>query len=157
MVGVLELDGIVSAARNVEPAVVAGVNKRPGFLFFVRLGFDEIYDIRMFGVQNNHLGRAAGFTAGLDDAREGVIALEEGNGAGGRAAAREFFSAAAKVGEVRSRSRSVFKEHAFGFRQIENGFHVVRNAVNETGGTLGTGFDADVKPHRRVERHFLVD
>ena len=70
VVGVLELDGIIGSAGHVETALVAGLDEGPGFLFFVALGLDEIHDVRMVGVQDDHLGRAARAPARLDDARE---------------------------------------------------------------------------------------
>ena len=85
VVGVLEEDRAVGLAG--EARVVAGLDERPGLLLLVRLRVDELEDVRMPGVEDDHLGRAAGLAARLDDAGEGVIALHEGDGARGGAAA----------------------------------------------------------------------
>ena len=54
----------------------------------------------MVDVEDDHLGGAAGFAAGLDDAGEGVEAAHEGERAGCGAAAGEGFHGAADVAEV---------------------------------------------------------
>src|SRR5882762_5290951 len=58
VVGVLELDRVVRTARHVEPDVVAGVDQRPRLLLFLRLAADELEDVRVVGVEDDHLGRA---------------------------------------------------------------------------------------------------
>ncbi len=69
----------------------------------------------------------------------------------------ESFSLLARRDEkVGARARAELEEHALGLGEIKNGFHVVGNGVDEAGGTLGTGFDADVEPNGGVESHLLV-
>src|ERR1700753_2616989 len=51
-----------------------GVNSagNPALLLLARLGLDELLDVRVVDVEDHHLGRAPGGTAGLDRARRGV-------------------------------------------------------------------------------------
>ena len=55
----------------------------------VDLALDEVVDVGMVDVEDDHLGGAAGLAAGLDDAGEGVEAAHEAERAGGGAAAGE--------------------------------------------------------------------
>ena len=77
VVGVLEVDAAVRLTG--EARVVAGLDERPGLLLLVELGIDEVEDVRVVGVEDDHLGRAAGLAARLHDAGEGVVALHEGD------------------------------------------------------------------------------
>ena len=85
VVGVLEEDDAVGLAG--EGGVVAGFDERPGLLLLVRLRIDELEDVRVAGVEDDHLGGAPGLATRLDHAGEGVVALHEGDGARGGAAA----------------------------------------------------------------------
>ena len=77
VIGVLEEHGSVRLA--VETAVVARVDQGPGLFLFACLGFDELHDVGMVDVQNDHLGRAPGLAAGFDDTCEGVEPAHEGH------------------------------------------------------------------------------
>ncbi len=59
--------------------------------FFFGFALDEVDDVGMVDVEDDHLGGAAGLAAGLDDAGEGVEALHEAERAAGGAAAAEIF------------------------------------------------------------------
>ena len=72
VVGVLEEDAPVGLAG--EARVVALLDEGPGLLLLVRLRVDELEDVRMVRIEDDHLGRAAGLAAGLDHAGEGVVA-----------------------------------------------------------------------------------
>ena len=85
VIGVLEEDRVVGLA--VELAVVASVDKRPGFALLGGLAVDVLDDIGMLDVEYHHLGRAAGLATGLDDARKRVKALHKRHRAGSAAAA----------------------------------------------------------------------
>src|SRR4029079_3534271 len=102
---VLEEDRLVRL--TVERAVVARVDQRPGLLLFLALALDELLDVGVIGVEDDHLGGAAGLAARLDDAREGVEAAHEADGARGRAAALEQLLRAADGREVRAPGRVV--------------------------------------------------
>ena len=104
VVGVLEGDAAVGLAG--EAGVVAGLDQGPGLLLLVELRVDEVDDVRMVGVEDDHLGRAAGLAAGLDDAGERVVAAHEGDGAGGGAAAGHLLLGRPDGAEVASRRPS---------------------------------------------------
>src|SRR5208337_4248930 len=85
VVGVLEEDRRIGLA--VERGVVAGVDQDVGLLLLFGLAPDELLDVGVLGVEDDHLGGAAGLAAGFDDAGEGVEALHEAQGAAGAPAA----------------------------------------------------------------------
>ena len=85
VVRVLEEDAAVGLAG--EARVVALLDQGPGLPLLVGLAVDELDDVGMVGVEDDHLGRAAGLAARLDHARERVVAAHEGDGAAGDAAA----------------------------------------------------------------------
>ena len=87
VVGVLELDRVVGAAGHVEADVVAGLDERPRLLLLVSLAADEVEDVGVVGVEDDHLGRPARRAARLDRSRERVVALHEGDRARCRSAA----------------------------------------------------------------------
>ncbi len=99
VVGVLEEDAGVSFGVGAG-AIVAGGDEGVGLGFFFGLALDEVDDVRVVDVEDDHLGGAAGLAAGLDDAGEGVEATHEGERAGGGAAAGEGLHGAPDAGEV---------------------------------------------------------
>ena len=66
VVGVLVLDAgdVLAAEVHVEP----GVAQRADLVLLARLGLDELLDVGVVDVEDDHLGRAAGGAAGLDGA-----------------------------------------------------------------------------------------
>ena len=86
VVGVLEEDGAVGLGVGTA-AVVAGLHEVPGLLLFLHLALDEVVDVGMVDIEDDHLGSAASLAAGLDDAGEGVEAAHEAERAGGSASA----------------------------------------------------------------------
>ncbi len=78
VVGVLEGDRAVGLAR--EGRVVALLDEGPGLLLLELLGIDEVEDVRVVDVEDDHLGRAPGLAArvvGDDPVRdEGVDARD---------------------------------------------------------------------------------
>jgi len=70
-VGVLEHDAVIGF--TVVLAAVAGLDERPGLLFFDRLAGDELLDVGMVDLERLHLGGPAGLAAGLDHRRDLVI------------------------------------------------------------------------------------
>ncbi len=75
VVGVLEEDAAVGLAG--EARVVALLDEGPGLLLLEHLRVDEVEDVRVVGVEDDHLGGSSRLAAGLDDAGEGVVALHE--------------------------------------------------------------------------------
>ena len=84
VIGVLEENRGVG--RSGKRPVVAGVDQCPGFLLFFRL-VDEFDDVRMVGIEDDHLRGAPRLAARLDHAGERVVALHERHRTGGGAAA----------------------------------------------------------------------
>jgi hypothetical protein len=76
--------------------------QRVGFGFFFLFALDEFDDVGMVDVEDDHLGGAARFAAGFDDAGEGVEAFHEAERAAGGAAAGEGFGRSAQRGKIRA-------------------------------------------------------
>ncbi len=142
VVGVLEEDGAVGLGVGAA-AVVASLHEVPGLLLFLHLALDEVFDVGMVDVEDDHLGGAAGLAAGLDDAGEGVEAAHEGERAGGGAAAGEGLHGAADGGEVGAGAGTPLEEHALGLGEGEDGVERVLHGVDEAGGALGLGVAGD--------------
>ena len=182
VVGVLEEDGRVGIGVG-RRAVVSGDDERAGLGFFFRLALDEVNDIGMVHVEDDHLGGATRLAAGLDDAGEGVKAFHEAERTAGGAAAAEAFGGRTQRRKIRAGAGSPLEEHAFGLRESEDGIERVFHRVDEAGRALrgavagdaeldalrgrvpvpvlgvGVGLDAvasDVEPDRRVEGGVLA-
>ena len=74
VVGVLEEDGRIGVGIGMR-AVVALRDQRVSFGFFFLFALDELDDVGMVDVEDDHLGGAASFASGLDDSGEGVETL----------------------------------------------------------------------------------
>ena len=182
VVGVLEEDGRVGI-RIGRRAVVSRCDQGVRLGFFFRFALDEVDDIRMVDVEDDHLGGAASLAAGLDDAGEGVKALHEAERTAGGAAAAEAFSGRTQRRKIGAGARSPLEEHAFGLGQSQDGIERVFHRVDEAGRALrrlvagdaeldscagrvpvpvlgvGVGLDAVasyVEPDRRVEGGVLA-
>ena len=143
VVGVLEEDGGEGFGVGAG-AVVAGGHQGPGLLLFdLDLALDEVFDVGVVDVEDDHLGGAAGLAAGLDDAGEGVEAAHEGERAGGGAAAGEGFHGAADGGEVGAGAGAPLEEHAFGLGEGQDRVERILYGVDEAGGALGFGVAGD--------------
>ncbi len=181
VVGVLEEDRRIGL--GIRPrAVVALPDQREGLGLFLGFALDELDDVRMVGIQDHHLGGAAGFSAGLDDPGKGVKAAHEAQRPRGLAAARQVFHRAANRRQVGSRPGSPFEEHSLGLGQGEDRVQRVVHRVDEAGRALGIAVAgpgegdaaggrvpvpvlpgrirfqavaAHVEPDRRVEGHLL--
>jgi hypothetical protein len=70
------------------------------------LALDELDDVGMVDVEDDHLGGAAGLAAGLDDAGEGIESAHEAEWTAGGAAAGEGLVRTADGGEVGAGARS---------------------------------------------------
>ena len=183
VVGVLEEDAGVGLTVRTG-AVVAGLDEGPRLGFLLALALDEVDDVRVLDVEDDHLGGATGFATGLDDAGKGVKAAHEAEGAAGGAAAGEQFLRSANGGEICAGAGAPLEEHAFSFGEGEDGVERVLNGVDEAGRALrlavagdgeldgagvlipvpvlgvGVGLEAiaaDVEPDGRVEGNFLMD
>src|SRR5258708_28643726 len=81
VVGVLEEDGAVGLGVGAG-AVISHLDQRPGLGFFLGLAVDEVNDVGMVDVENDHLGGATGLAAGLDHAGKRVKAAHKAERAG---------------------------------------------------------------------------
>ncbi len=154
VVGVLVLDGrdVVAAQVHVE----ARVPQDADLLLFLDLGLDEVLDVRVVNVEDDHLGGAAGGTTGLDRSCGGVGAAHEGDRAGGVAAGGEQFLGGADPGEVQAGAGAALEDHALFLVPVEDRLHGVVDGQDEAGGDLLGLLGADVEPDRAVEAEDLV-
>ena len=112
----------------------------------------------MIGVEDDHLGRAAGLAARLDDAGEGVVAAHEADRAAGDAAAGHLLALELRMGlRLPPAPEPNLKSMASVLARSMMRRHGVLDRVDEAGRALRLAFDAHVEPDRAVERHLLVD
>ena len=76
VVGVLKEDGGVGVGVGMG-AVVSHGDERVSLGFFFLLALDELDDVGVVDVEDDHLGSAAGLAAGLDYSGEGIEAFHE--------------------------------------------------------------------------------
>ena|SRR5437016_12767386 len=114
MICVLEENRTVGVAVN--RAVVALLDEHMGLALFLHLAFDELHDIRVIDIQDDHLGRAPRFSAALDHPRESIKTLHETHWARRNSATRQGFLASTQGREVRSRAGAPLEKHSFGAR-----------------------------------------
>src|ERR1700722_19912069 len=112
VIGILEENGAIGL-RVWTGAVIAGLHQRPGLDLLLGLAIDEVGNVRMVDVENDHLGRTAGLATGLDDTGKGVEAAHKAELAAGGAPAGERFHRSANAGKIGPGTRSPFEEHAF--------------------------------------------
>src|SRR3990172_11019123 len=155
VVGVLVLDAYPGVA--VQGDVVAGVAQGVGLALLLRLAVDELLDVGVAYVEDDHLGGASGLAAGLDGAGDGVGAAHEGDRPGGEAAGGEPLLRGAQAREVDARAGAALEDLPLGPVPLQDGVHGVVYGEDEAGGALGLLFDAQVEPDGRVEAGLLVD
>src|SRR5262249_14470011 len=119
VVGVLEEDGRVGVGVG-RGAVVSGCDEGVRLGFFFRLALDEVDNVGVVDVEDNHFGGASGLAARLDHAGEGVEALHKAERTAGSAASAKAFGGGAQRGQVGAGARSPLEEHAFGLRKGED-------------------------------------
>ena len=86
IVGVLEENGAVGFGVG-RRSVVSERNQGVRFGFFFGFALDELNDIGMIDIEDDHLGCAAGFATRLDHAGKGVETFHEAEWAAGGASA----------------------------------------------------------------------
>ena len=183
VVGVLEEDGRIGF-RVGRRSVVSGGDQGVGLGFFFALALDEVDDVRVVDVEDDHLGGAASLAARLDDAGEGVKSLHEAERTAGGASAAELFGGRAQRGKIGAGAAAPLEEHAFGLGESEDGVERIFYRVDEAGRALrravsgdaefdaadggipvpvlrvGVGLDAVaayVEPDGRIESRILAD
>ena len=123
-------------------------------LFFLNFPVDELLDIRMVDIDDNHLGGAAGCAAGLDGAGRAVADLEETHQAGRLAAAGKAFVFAPQGREIGAGAGPVLEQPGFANPKIHDAAfvdQVVGDALDEAGVRLwalvgGAGLDQATCP-----------
>ena len=154
VVGVLVLhaDDVGAAEVHVE----AGVAERPDLVFLAGLGLHELFDVGVVDVEDDHLGRTPGGTAGLDRARRRVGAAHEADRPGRGAAGGEQLLGRADAGQVDPGAGAALEDQTLFLVPVEDRVHRVVDGQDETGTDLLRRRRADVEPHRRVEAEHLV-
>ena len=144
VVGVLVLDGddVLAAEVHVE----AGVAQRADLVLLARLGLDELLDVGVVDVEDDHLGRTTRGAAALDGAGRGVGAAHEADRAGRRAAGGQQLLGGADAGEVEAGAGAALEDEALLLVPVEDRVHRVVNGEDEAGADLLRGGGADVEP-----------
>src|SRR5439155_9601896 len=143
--------------RRVQRHVVAGLLEYARLLLFARLAPDELLDVRVVDVEDDHLRGAPRLAAGLDRAGGGVGAAHEGHGPGRVAALGELLLRRAEVREVDAGARAAAEDDALAADPVEDRLHRVVDREDEARRALRLLLEADVEPNRGVERGHLVD
>ncbi len=108
VVGVLAGDGRVGLA--IEIGRIAGSDQRRDLLLFVRFPGDELLDVRMVDIDEDHLGGPAGRATALDRAGCAVAHLQEAHQTRRSATTGERFAFAADAGEVGAGAGAIFED-----------------------------------------------
>src|SRR5215831_11996302 len=129
VVGVLVLDArdVLATEVHVEP----GIAQHADLFLFARLGLDELLDIGMVHVKNDHLRGAASGAARLDRARGRIRAAHERHGPAGRATRGQQFPARPDTGKVHTGTRPALEYQAFFLVPVQNRVHRVINGQDE--------------------------
>ena len=136
---------------RVERHVVAGRLEDARLLLLVRLAPDELLDVGVVDVEDDHLRRAPRLAARLDRAGGRVGAAHERDRAGGVAALRELLLRGAQLREVDARAGAAAEDDALAADPVEDRLHRVLDREDEAGRALRLLLEADVEPDRRVE------
>src|SRR5207248_11672950 len=128
--------------------VVSGLLEDARLLLLARLAPDELLDVRMVDVEDDHLGSAARLAAGLDRAGGGVGAAHEGHGPGRVAARGELLLGGAKLGEVDAGARAAAEDDALAADPVQDRLHRVVDRQDEARRALRLLLEADIEPDR---------
>ncbi len=85
---------------TVDGRIVAGVDQRAGLLLLLGLAGDELDDVGVVDVEDDHFGRAACLASAFDYPCEGVVAAHEAHRPTGHAAGAKELSRRAQGREV---------------------------------------------------------
>src|SRR5207248_8818896 len=123
----------------------------------LRLAPDELVDVGMVDVEDDHLRRAPRLAAGLDRPGGRVGAAHEADRPGRVAAFRELLLRRAQLREVEPGARAAAEDDSLTANPVEDRLHRVVDREDEARRALRLLLKADVEPHGRVERRELVD
>ena len=149
---VLDRDDVLAAEIHVE----AGVTQRADLVLLARLRLDELLDVGVVDVEDDHLRRATGRTARLDRSCRRIRTTHERHGTGGRATGREKLLGRADPRQVEARTRATLEDLPLFLVPVEDRVHRVVDGEDKARRHLLRRLCADVEPHRRVERKHLV-
>src|SRR5882724_4132460 len=107
--------------------------------FFFLFALNEVDDVGMVDVQDDHLGGASRLASGFDYTSEGIETFHEAERTAGGAAAAELFGGRSQRREIRACTGSPLEEHAFGLGQGQDRVERILHRVDEAGGTLRAG------------------
>ena len=156
VVGVLVLNGVDVGAveRHVKPGGFEGA----GLALLSGLAPDELFDIRMVGIEDHHFGGTAGLATRLDGAGRCIGAAHEADWAASGAPTFEQFGRAANIAEIDARTASALEDAAFLGVPVKDRVHVVVDREDEAGRRLlGHALNPNVEPDGRVEGNLLGD
>src|SRR5262249_42902510 len=145
---------------------------------------DEVIDVWMVDVEDDHLCRATRLATGFDYAGKSIKAFHEAERTRSLAAARELFFRSAQRRKIGSGAAAPLEEHAFSLGESEDGVEAVAHRVDEARRALrsfvsgnrefhGAFFGVpvpvlcvrewlqavttNVEPYGRIKRSFLLD
>src|SRR5207244_5264315 len=99
----------------------------------LRLAPDELFDVRVVDVENDHLRRAPRLAARLDRAGGRVGAAHERDRPGGVAALRQLLLRRAQPREVDARTGAAAEDHPLEADTVEDRIHRVLDREDEAG------------------------
>ena len=152
--------GVLVEQRGAVDPVEAQIES--GFAQHLRLallaGFapHELGYVRVVGVEDHHFGGPSGGAARADGPGGGVGAAHEADRPAGASAAGEVLRGRAEPAQVHARPRAALEDQPLLGVPVEDRLHGVLHRQDEAGRGLRQGTrNADVEPHRRVERGLL--
>ena len=124
---VLDAGDVLAAEVHVE----AGVPQDPDLVLFARLGLDELLDVGVIDVEDDHLRGPPGRAAGLDRARRGVGAAHERHRAAGGAARGQQLLAGTDAGQVDAGPGAALEDQALFPVPLQDRVHGVVDGQDE--------------------------
>src|SRR5664280_1933458 len=104
---------VAPPSRAVRVQVEAIVAQDPRLLLLIGLAPDELFDVGVVSVEDDHLRGATGLAAGLDGARRRIGAAHERHGTRGGATTFEEFDAGTDLRQVDARAGAALEDDAF--------------------------------------------
>jgi hypothetical protein len=143
----------------IEVHVEAGLTQSAGLVLLEGLAPDEVLDVGVVDVEDDHLGGAACSATGLDRPRRRIRTTHERDRARCRPTRLQTLFRRTKLREVETGAGAVLEDDAFLDVPVEDRLHLVFDREDEAGADLllAHGSPTDVEPNRRVESGFLVD
>ena len=142
----------------VEVHVEAGITQHAGLALFLGLAPNELFDVGMVDVQDDHFRRTTRLATRLDGAGACVGAAHERHRARCGATTLQMLVARADVRQVDARTGSALEDGSLFAVPVEDSGHRVLDREDEARTRLlRDALHADVEPHRAVECGALGD